>query len=247
MREVTKEQVAAALRALDVQPGDGLLVHSAVQFLGRPVGGIAMYWEALQDVAWPGTIAVPTFNFSFARGEVYDPETTPSVGMGAFSEYLRRLPEARRTLHPMQSLAVIGEYADDLAGRDTPSAFDPGSAFERMLELGFKILLLGADIDAVSMFHYSEQRLKVPYRYWKEFTGPVCTTHGVKERTYCMYVRDMALDPKLTLHGVRDYLKQNGQYFSAPLNYGKIDSIYMTDFVAAVDRFLLDDPYSLVI
>ncbi len=130
----------------------------------------------MDDIVPPslqGTLVVPTFNFSFARGESYDPKVTPCEGMGAFSEYIRQHPKALRTPHPMQSLAIIGHSAEDLSGRDTASAFDPGSAFERMLELDFRLLLLGADIQAVSMVHYSEQRAAVPYRYWKDFTGKI--------------------------------------------------------------------------
>ncbi len=247
MKEVTKQQVIEALKAVGVQPGDGLLVHSALQFLGRASGGVEMYLKALCEAVGNGTIAVPTFNFAFARGETYDPQNTPSVGMGMLSEFVRQQPGAKRTLHPLQSLAIIGEYAQDLAGRDTLSAFDPGSAFERMLELNFKIMLLGCDIDAISMIHYSEQRCNVPYRYWKEFTGQVKTPFGWEERTYRMYVRDMDLDPKLTLHPVRDDLQAAGQYFSVPLNYGQVSLIHMADFVPAVDRFLKTDPFSLML
>lgn len=277
MNEVTRQQVIDTLKALGVQPGDGLLVHSALQFLGRPApvqDGLEIYLEALctavgcewpsysepeqpMDIAKEGTIAVPTFNFAFARGEPYDPETTPSVGMGALSEFVRQQPGARRTSHPLQSLAVIGLYADDLARRDTPSAFDPGSAFERMVELNFKILLLGADIDAVSLIHYSEQRQNVPYRYWKDFTGkvkvsldPLPERDAVgevwEERTYRMYVRDLNLDPHLTLHPVRDEMIAKGLFRSVPLNYGQVSLLKMADFVPIVDRFLADDPFSLM-
>ena len=84
----------------------------------------------------------------------------------------------------MQSIAIVGYYADDLALRDTSSAFDPESAFERMLELDFKLLLLGADASATSMFHYSEQRAAVPYRYWERFPREVKTPAGWEKRTY---------------------------------------------------------------
>ena len=131
-----------------------MLTHSAIQFLGRPKGGLDIYLQAILEVIGDqGTLAVPTFNFGFARGERYDPEQTPSQGMGVFSEHVRQLPDARRTTHPMQSLAVIGRYTDELVACNTPSAFERGSAFERMLELDFKLLLLGADISASSIFH----------------------------------------------------------------------------------------------
>ena len=180
-----------------------MLIHSAVQFLGKPIGGLQMYLDAIFEVIGPeGKVIVPTFNFGFADGEPYHPAETPAKGMGAFSEFIRQLPEARRTSHPLQSIAVIGRWSTDLADRDPLSAFGPGSAFERMLDLDFKLLLLGADARAISMFHYCEQRLEVPSRYWKDFTGPVYSSNGWEMRTYKMYVRDLGLNPQLTLDPV---------------------------------------------
>lgn len=255
MREVSREQVIEMLRSLGLQAGCGVFVHSAIQFLGRPAGGVEMYYQALQAVLNlqppsadqpAGTLVVPTFNFAFARGEPYDPQATPSKGMGVFCEYLRQQPEARRTPHPMQSLAAVGCYADDLAGRDTASAFDPGSAFERMLELDFTLLLLGADIQAASMVHYSEQRAAVPYRYWKDFSGPVKAGPDWETRTYRMYVRDLGADPRLDLRPVQAALQVAGQWASLPLNYGRVSLCRLADFVAAADRLLADDPWALV-
>jgi aminoglycoside N3'-acetyltransferase len=247
VREVSREQVVECLRRVEIGSGDGLLVHSAIQYLGRPAGGPRLYLEAIQAViGHEGTLVVPTFNFDFARGEAYDPQETPSRDMGVFTEYVRRVPEARRTMHPMQSVAAVGMYADDLASRDTPSAFDPGSAFERMLELDFKLLLLGADIRATSIYHISEQRNNVPYRYWKDFPGQVRTANGWERRTYRMFVRDLDLDPKTTAEPVKELLVQRGQWRTAPLNYGEVAACRLVDFVDAVDQFLKTDPWSLV-
>jgi aminoglycoside N3'-acetyltransferase len=274
MQEVTKEQLLDALEQVGLQPGDGVLVHSAIQYLGKPVGGVSMYLEALCSVLdiresrlenregseysdqsrlstldsriSEGTLAVPTFNFAFARGEPYDPQVTPAQGMGAFSEYVRQHPAARRTSHPMQSLAVIGRYAADLASRDTPSAFDPGSAFERLLELDFKLLLLGADVQAVSVVHYSEQRAGVPYRYWKDFTSRVKTSGGWESRTYRMFARDLEIDPRLDLRPIQALLQSHDQWRTVPLHYGQIAACRLLDFVAAADELLANDPRALI-
>jgi len=147
----------------------------------------------------------------------------------------------------MQSLAALGRYGDDLASRDTLSAFDPGSAFERMLELGFKLLLFGADARAVAMLHYCEQRAAVPYRYWKDFTGEVRTEAGWEPRTYRMFVRDLDLNPQLTLAPVVENQQALGQWKTVPLNYGALTLCLLADFVAAVDKFLAKDPWSLMI
>lgn len=248
MQEINLEKVLTCLNELGIQAGDGLLVHSAVQFLGKPVGGIGMYLQALLEILGPqGTLVVPTFNFAFARGEAYDPKTTPSAGMGAFSEYVRQQPQALRTSHPMQSLAIIGRYAADMADRDTPSAFDSGSAFELMLELDFKLLLLGADERAISMLHYSEQRFKVPYRYWKDFEGKVRRIEKWEDAIYRMYVRDLDLNPQLTLTPIRSEMEKRGTWKSTAVNYGQISVCRLKDFVSTVDQFLSADPWSLVI
>ncbi len=256
MREVTLEQALDCLGRIDIRPGTGMLVHSAIQFLGRPVGGPGLYFQALQQAldlpraerpAGKGTLAVPAFNFAFARGEPYKPKTTPASGMGVLSEYVRQLPSALRTSHPMQSLAVIGLHAADLADRDTISAFDPGSAFERLLELDFGLLLLGADIQAVSIVHYSEQRAGVPYRYWKSFQGQVMQPDGSWQLTsYNMFVRDLEIDPQLDLRPVQAALNAQGRWQTIPLNYGRISFCRLADFVAATDHLLASDPWALI-
>ncbi len=107
-----------------------------------------------------------------------------------------------------------------------------------MLELDFRLLLLGADIQAVSMLHYSEQKAGVPYRYWKEFNGPVLTSQGWVEKTYRMFAHDLDIDARIDLHPVQTYLEAHGLWTSIPLNYGRISCCRLVDFVAGVDRFL---------
>lgn len=244
---LTRKELDDALAAVGVTAGDGLLVHSALQFFGKPESGLQMYLDALRTAIGPsGTLAVPTFPFTFNRGLDYDPDITPSKDMGVFSEFVRKQPDAWRTTHPMQSLAVIGAAANDLAGRDTLSAFDDDSAFERMLELNFKLLLLGADVQAASIVHYSEQRAAVPYRYWKDFSGRIKEGAQWQTRTYHMFVRDLELDPQLRLAPIQIALEAKGQWRSVGLHYGKIAACSLADFVAATDALLAANPWALV-
>ena len=257
MKALSRRALLESLQSVGLQRGDGVMVHSALHFLGKPEGGVEMVLQALADTlginlldptpeASHGTLVVPAFNFAFARGEPFDLQTTPSVGMGSLSELVRQHPLAQRTPHPLQSVAAIGRHAQDLAGRHTAGAFDAGSAFERMVELDFKILLLGADVQAISLLHYAEQRVGVPYRYWKEFHGKVRIGEGWEERVYRMYVRDLDLDPKIDLHPVQRRLEQRGKWQSRMLNYGFVSVCRMRDFLAVVEEFLRQDPWSLV-
>lgn len=253
MQKVTRQQIAAGMRQVGLTPGDNVLIHSAVQYLGYPEGGVGVYLEAIQDVLAEGTIAVPTFNFDFARSQAYDPLESPSQSMGVFSEFIRKHPGALRTLHPMQSLVFLGPLAADLASRNTPSAFDTGSAFEGMLDFGFKLLLLGADIQSVSMVHYCEQQAGVPYRYWKDFSGSVRVRDGANAdssgwqiRTYRMFVRDLELNPQLQLSPIQALLDDRGQWSETHLNYGLICSCQLAHFVKAADDLLAADPWALI-
>lgn len=247
MKSVSINQVRECLQAIGISRNDGLLVHSAVQFLGRPLDGIKMFHDAIFSIIGPdGTLAVPTFSFSFNATRKFDPQVTPSEKMGVFSELIRNLPGATRTLHPMQSLAVIGKMALELSAKDTASAFDPGSAFEEMIQRNFKILLLGADIKAISVIHYSEQRAKVPYRYWKEFPGEIMIDGVWRHRTYKMFVRDLKIDPQLGINQIQAELQRRGQWNSVDLNYGKIASCRMQDFVKLADEMLARDPWVFV-
>lgn len=247
MREVTLPQIIEVLQRVGVREGDGLLVHSALQFFGHPVGGIEIYFSALQEVLGAeGTMVVPSFNFAFARGENYDPATMPAEGMGAFSEYIRQKSQAVRTTHPMQSFVVIGKKTSELVACDTPSAFDDGSAVDRMLDLDFKLLLLGADIQASAIFHYSEQRAEVPYRYWKDFTGRIKRGGKWEQATYRMFVRDMDIDAQIVAYPIQGTLEEKGQWASEKFNYGTVSLCTLKDFVAVEDQFLAENPWFFV-
>ena len=244
MQEVNKHDVLEVLAQVGVGAGDGLLVHSALQFLGRPEGGVGLYLEALQQaVGSEGTLIVPAFNFSFAKGEDYDPATAPAVRMGNFSEFVRQAPGVRRTSHPMQSFAVWGRDAEVLAELDTLSAFDDGSAVNWALKHDYKLLLLGADIQAASILHYSEQRAEVPYRFWKNFSGRVLKDGEWQPRTYKMFVRDMEIDARLEIYAIQDELEAEGNWAKAKLNYGWVSLSSLKDFVRVADDQLADDPW----
>jgi len=241
---LSHQLLEGSLIDLGISAGDSLLIHSAIQFLGQPIGGLEMIFNAISEILTPkGTIAVPTFNFDFAKGIDFYSQTTPSKGMGVFSEFVRTQPSSLRTFHPLQSISINGFFASELVSRTTPGAFDPCSAFERMLELDFKLLLLGATIDACSIIHYSEQKAGVPYRYWKKFSGLV----NGRDDSCRMFVRNLDLDPKLSLLPIQKELQHLELWHEVKVNYGSIVSFKMNDFVKIANQFLADDPFCFLL
>lgn len=245
---VTPAMLAEALGAVGVAPGDHLIVHSSLEALGWPEDGVGMYLDSLQAILGPeGTIAVPTFTFSFCRDQVYDGAATPSTDMGVFSELVRQHPDARRTRHPIQSMALLGRHAGTLAALDSPSAYGPGSAWACLPELGFKLLLLGASAHWASFIHHCEERAAVPYRAWKTFSGAVSFEEGHREnRDFQMYVRRLEADPELRAEWVRDRLLETGGWLETTLNHGQLATCRLTDYRDAAGAMLRDDPYALL-
>ena len=187
--ETSFEDLVAHLRALGLEPGDNVVVHGHLVAFGRIEGGAATLDRALQEVIGEaGTIAVPTYTFRNDPETAFDPQGTPSVGMGVFSEYLRTLPEARRSWCPLHSHAARGPKAMLLREGLFTASFGPGSDFEAFHHAGFRLLSLGCDfIKGASYVHHVEAVASVPYREWRELPRRIVLQDGRLAEGTCRY------------------------------------------------------------
>src|SRR5262249_26453978 len=152
---VTRDDLVAGLRALEIGEGMVLQVHSSLSQLGFVEGGAEKVVDALLEVVGPeGTVMVPTFNHGAA--DVFDVRTTPSRN-GAVTEALRRRPEAYRSIHPTHPYAAIGKHAAALvAGHPEAGTFGRRSPLGKLADLGGSILLLGVGMNRNTAAHIGE-------------------------------------------------------------------------------------------
>jgi len=166
-------------------PRDGIvLVHSSLRAVGWIVGGPVTVVEALRDVLGPdGTIGVPTHTghnrdpsrwvrpwiaeelWDRVRDAIpaFDPQLTPSFGLGQLAECVRTWPGARRSDHPQTSFAAIGPAAAELlAGHELTSPLGEQSPLRRLEEANGYALLLGTGYDTCTSFHLAEYRASNP-------------------------------------------------------------------------------------
>ncbi len=174
MPAVSQEDLRDGLRRLGVRPGDHLVMHTALSSFGRVEGGPPGLIGAVLAVLGPsGTLMVPTMTWRscYLRApggrlpegiRPYDPATTPcDADMGRVPETLRRRPDARRSPHPLMSVAAVGALAETLTA-DHPVA-DPLRPYRTLAAHGGRILLLGVDHTRNTTIHSAEFLAGLPH------------------------------------------------------------------------------------
>ncbi|WP_431943525.1 aminoglycoside N(3)-acetyltransferase [Micromonospora marina] len=179
--------LAADLRALGLGPGDVVLVHCSLRALGPVDGGAGALAAALRTAVGPaGTVVVPAqtpdnsvssaaYRAATAgltdeqrlayedRMPGFDPAVTPSFGVGAFAEHVRRLPGAVRSRHPQTSFSAWGPRAQELMRvHDLDSHLGERSPLAALEAAGAWTLLLGVGYATCTALHLAEYRSRRP-------------------------------------------------------------------------------------
>jgi aminoglycoside 3-N-acetyltransferase len=182
-RGQTRRSLAEDLRTLGVAAGQVLLVHSSLRSLGWVEGGAVTVVAALRDaIGVEGTLVVPTMtidNSDTSRVHLdriagmtaeqvarfrdsmapFDPDTSPSTGMGQIAEAVRTAPGSVRSAHPQTSFAALGPMAGELMeGHADNCHFGEQSPLAKLYEVGAWILLLGVGFTACTALHLAEYR-----------------------------------------------------------------------------------------
>lgn len=190
---VTYGDILDALRAVDADKCDVLLLHTAMNF-GTIAKGLKRkeLCEIMYDIICQlgvKTLVFPTFTFSFANNEDYDVRQSRSP-MGILNEYVRKRDDAVRSLDPLLSVCVVGENKS-LAEVNGDSALGKGSFYDRLHSTdNVRIAFLGADeLNVNTHLHYVEECVDVPYRYHLPMTGNIIDSDGVtKTVTHKLFV-----------------------------------------------------------
>lgn len=229
------QSLLSSLKKVGIKPGDLLCVSSDVAKLGIPedlkdlvkANGITFildsYIDTLREsVGSEGALFFPTFTYSGTKKEVFDPEKTKST-VGVLTEHFRKQPAVFRSLHPIFSVAGVGKNAKEILESVGEDCFDEKSFYGRLHQLDGKYLMLGIGMGRGSTYvYYSEQKYKVPYRYFKNFD---CVVHqnGEDIQRICSYnVRNYEINyqddwEQLEADSISEGITLSAEFNGAPL------------------------------
>lgn len=180
-RRWSPAELTQGLQALGVREGDTLMVHASLRKLGRTKGGASGVLDALDAaVGESGTLlmvlgAVVEHEWVNQRPEEerrallesvspYDPLLAPALPeVGYLAEAFRTRPGTLVDPNPSGRFGARGNKAQELL-QNLPwnDYYGPGSALQRLCDLGGRVLRLGANPDTTTVLHYAEYLATVP-------------------------------------------------------------------------------------
>lgn len=179
----TRESLRRDLERLGVAAGDVLMVHAGLRSVGPVIGGAETVVRVLQDaVGAAGTlVAYVDFEPFYEDGDegipVFDKRTArAALDHGVLHETMRTWPGAVRSDHPDAGVVAIGPRAEWIvAPHPFFYGYGEGTPFERVIEGGGKVAMLGAPLDTITLLHYAEHKARIPgkrvVRYRRELAG----------------------------------------------------------------------------
>lgn len=181
---VTTSSLCDDFSSLGIKPGDVVLVHSSLSALGWVSGGAPAVILALEEVLGAdGTLVMPTHSGDLSDPSfwqnppvpeswwpiiretmtAYDPDMTPSRGMGIIPEVFRKQSGVLRSAHPHVSFAARGKYASQITeNHELLGDLGDNSPLARIYDLDGWVLLLGVRHDHNTSMHLAEYRAVYP-------------------------------------------------------------------------------------
>ena len=184
-----------------IKKGDVLFLHSSLKQI-EPENGILSLLKIILEVIGgnEGTILAPSYPKQSSKAfmlnnEVFNINRSPSYS-GILSEFIRRMPGAKRSLHPTKSVVALGKYANQLIkdhGK-SPFPYDENSPYYKIKNYNGKIMGMGLSAEFLSFYHVIEDILKDDFPvdvYNNEIFSKKCQGYDntISEiKTYCHYM-----------------------------------------------------------
>ncbi len=233
LQDGTKQQISnldllSALRKVGADDCELLFIHTDIASFGMPSPELRrrqLLDEIYQVIQALGvkTVVFPAFTFSFVNGEDFSVNGSTAKYMGALNEYVRKRPDAVRSLDPLMSVVAVGAQAEQFY-RVGKQCMGPGGIFSLLHgSPNVKFLFLGAKpTECFTYAHYVEACYHVPYRFEKWYTGTVTDRDGnTYEDSFSVYAACKGVFPAAMLPFDR-HMREKGAFRIEPVGGSEV-------------------------
>lgn len=175
-----QQKIKSLFKDLQIKKNDNLILHSNTagifQFINlKKEKEKKVYYNFFfklikKIIGKNGTILIPTYNYDFTNGKIYDKKKTPSQ-VGSLSNYLLKKNYKNRSNEPIFSHLIFGKLKKKLMKSNLSETFGNESIFAKIAKFNFKILCFCCSPRNITFLHYIEREANVKYRYNKTFKG----------------------------------------------------------------------------
>ncbi len=187
------EDFKSQLRALGLNSGDVVLMHSSMKALKTEKAPVDFIKDVLSVIGPEGTLLVPALTYENVTADTpyfSVSETEPCIGL--IPRTFFHMPGVVRSLHPTHSICAYGKLADELVSKhhldETPVG--PNSPIMRLLEHNGKILFIGDILHACTFMHGVEEIVGAPYTLTRERTRYFIKDANMKTAEKEMFAHD---------------------------------------------------------
>ena len=246
-----KISIADTFSSLGIYPGDTVFIHgdAGVSLQYRDVNPqkrlYHLFCEIINYLGPTGTLVIPTFSYSFAKGEDFNPSTTPSR-VGLFSNFFLSLDNVKRSSNPIFSVAAIGKHAKLFMESNINDCFGKNTAFDILMSTNAISVCLGCEVRNMTFVHYVEQKNKVKYRYFKSFFGNLIINKKKSRLKTTYFVRKLIDESKIDLNYFQNVSLQKGKLLKANIGRFPVYAINVQNFTNIASQLLADNQYALI-
>ena len=191
-----KSLLIEQFKKLGLKAGDIIMLHASMRAIGEILGGPDQVHQAMMECIQPngalmmylGTEGEQVY-YTLGRGDfsdiqqaeiladcpIFDKNTARARrSHGVLAEFFRSWPGTTYSDNPGARMAAMGSQAAWLvANHPLNYGYGPGSPLAKLYENDGQILLLGSDLDQVTILHYAEHIAPIENKSLARFKFPL--------------------------------------------------------------------------
>lgn len=190
----TKDSLIIDLKDLGLKSGDQVMLHASMRSIGKTLGGPDQIHQAVIDtIGSNGTLLMyvgcePEYEavgreklshqeekFLLEKCPAFNPKIARARrDYGILAEFFRSWPGVVCSENPGARIAAFGKNSDYyVSNHPLNYGYGPGSPLAKFYENNGKLLLLGSDLDQVTLLHYAEHVSPIEKKRIKKFKVPL--------------------------------------------------------------------------